>query len=110
MSGLTFSSSLKTGMTIERSIRSSVKIGELRETSVAFFDIVHSNAGQPFDAKIFHRKRSHDSAIDDRATDTLLSQVPGASQLPEKASGKRIAGAGRIEHFFQWISRGSKNR
>ena len=43
-------------------------------------------------------------------TKNLVQISVELSQLSEKASGKRIAGAGRIEHLFQRISRGGKNR
>src|SRR6266849_2166669 len=96
-------------MTMDSSIGSGLKVRQLNETLVTFFDVGKRRSGQPFDAEIFHGKRCHDRSIDDGPTNPALAVITRASQLPEKTAGEGISRSRWIEYFFQRIGRCGKH-
>src|SRR5690349_5289936 len=87
-----------------------MKIGQLNEAAVALLDLLHRERAQTVDTEVLDRKRRDYAAVNDRAPETAARSVAGAREVPEQAAGEGVAGAGRIEDFFQGIRWHGENR
>src|SRR5579872_5312249 len=93
------------------SVRASSKRSEFAEFFETRIDFGALQRAEAFHAEPLTAEASHDRAVDHRPAQLASADVIGLqvesllSQVPDKASGEAIAGAGRVEHRLQQVAR-----
>ena len=84
-----------------RGIAFSVKVSQLAEFEEAVVNLLPGELGDSLGAKALNGKRAHHAAIEHGVFVSSRRQVGLRSEVAKEAAGKAVAGASRINDFFQ---------